>query len=175
VVKPGSADPDGVKFVRSGDLLNGRILTDQLRTIESDVSSQYRRTLLSGGEVLLSIVGNPGQVAIVPESLKGANIARQVALLKMRDSDIALFIKSFLLSPIGRDALGAITLGSVQKVINLKDLRNLPVLLPSPMHFKKFGQISEITESLSNSLHRQIELLDEIRLLLFARMTGLKD
>ena len=109
VVKPGSADPDGVKFVRSGDLLNGRILTDQLRTIESEVSDHYRRTLLSGGEVLLSIVGNPGQVAIVPASLKGANIARQVALLKMRDSDIALFIKSFLLSPIGRDALGVIT------------------------------------------------------------------
>ena len=44
------------------------------------VSNQYRRTLLRGGELVISLVGNPGAVAMVPGSLAGANIARQAGL-----------------------------------------------------------------------------------------------
>lgn len=83
VVKPGDECPNGVKFVRGGDVIAGRILTSQLRTITTDVSQQYARTLLHGGELLVSLVGNPGEVALVPASLKGANIARQVGLVRI--------------------------------------------------------------------------------------------
>src|SRR5450759_4377560 len=75
VVKPGPEDPDGVLFIRGGDIAGGRVLTEQLRTITHEVSRQYQRTLLRGGEIVVSLVGNPGQVAIVPDTLNGANIA----------------------------------------------------------------------------------------------------
>jgi type I restriction enzyme S subunit len=58
VVKPG--DPGEVLFIRGGDLVGGRILDAQLRTITSAVSEQYRRTLLKGGELLICLVGQPG-------------------------------------------------------------------------------------------------------------------
>jgi type I restriction enzyme S subunit len=73
VVKPGDAGE--VLFVRGGDIAGGRVLMDQLRTIRRDVSQQYRRTVLRGGEILVSLVGNPGQIAIAPPALAGANIA----------------------------------------------------------------------------------------------------
>jgi len=47
VVKPG--DPGDVLFIRGGDISEGRILENQLRTITMEVSQQYRRTLLRGG------------------------------------------------------------------------------------------------------------------------------
>ena len=46
-----------IPFIRGGDLLNGRILSNQLRTITKEVSDQYVRTLLRGGELLISLVG----------------------------------------------------------------------------------------------------------------------
>ncbi len=130
VVKPGPEDSKGVLFIRGGDIADGRILTDQLRTITREVSEQYRRTLLKGGEIVVSLVGNPGQVAVVPSSLAGANIARQVGLVRLRDDVDARFVKYFLGSTQGQAALGAHSSGSVQQVINLRDLKTVRVPCP---------------------------------------------
>src|SRR4051812_45928862 len=74
VVKPGPEDPvSGVLFVRGGDISNGSIAVGNLRTITQEVSRPYARTVLRGGELIMSLVGNPGEVAMVPESLAGAN------------------------------------------------------------------------------------------------------
>ena len=130
VVKPGDDPPDGVPFIRGGDIAGGHIDRTALRRISSDVSAQYRRTLLRGGELVVSLVGNPGQVAVVPDDLAGANIARQVGLVRLGPAVDTQFIKYFLLSPKGQEALGAHALGSVQQVINLRDLKTVQVPLP---------------------------------------------
>jgi len=130
VVKPGLLDPDGVLFIRGGDIADGRVLTKQLRTITKGISHQYRRTLLRGGEIVVSLVGNPGQIAIVPESLHGANIARQVGLVRLKSNVDTRFVKYYLSSPKGQEALGAQSSGSVQQVINLGDLKTVRVPTP---------------------------------------------
>ena len=127
VVKPG--EEGVVLFVRGGDLADGRII-GKLRTITRQVSEQYRRTLLRGGELLISLVGRPGQVAVVPPDLIGANIARQVGLIRLRGCMSAEFVSYYLQSPDGIASLGANTGGSVQLVINLGDLRNVRVPIP---------------------------------------------
>ena len=132
VVKPGDEVKKGVAFVRGGDVLGGRVLVSQLRTISSEVSAQYARTLLRGGELLISLVGNPGEVAIAPPSLRGANIARQVGLIRIDPNKAdANYVQCFMRSKIGRDLLLAHSKGSVQQVINLRDLKSIRVPLPS--------------------------------------------
>lgn len=130
VVKPGNHPADGVLFIRGGDIADGRINVAGLRRIGRDVSEQYRRTLLRGGELVVSLVGNPGQVAVVPDNLSGANIARQVGLVRLTSGVDTQFVKYFLLSPKGQEALGAQSLGSVQQVINLRDLKTINVPIP---------------------------------------------
>ncbi len=146
VVKPGEEVENGVKFIRSGDLRGGEILYSQLRTISIEMSNQYKRTKLEGGEILISIVGNPGQVAIVPFFLKGSNIARQVAVLQVKNNDLQLFLKNHLISKKGQEKLKNITIGSVQDVINLEDLRNLEVYVPSKDVLHKFNKIAQLFE-----------------------------
>jgi type I restriction enzyme S subunit len=131
VVKPGPEDPSGVTFVRGGDISGGRIAIASLRTITKAVSDQYKRTLLNGGELLVSLVGNPGEVAIAPPSLKGANIARQVGLVSLNDRVNAKYVFYFLSSPLGKRALIAQSLGSVQTVINLRDLKRVELPVPN--------------------------------------------
>ena len=121
VVKPG--DPGEVPFVRGGDIADGRVLVDQLRTISAEVSRQYKRALLQGGELLISLVGQPGQVAVAPPDLAGSNIARQVGLIRLSQQVLPSFVSYFLRSPDGLAGLSARTGGSVQQVINLSDLR----------------------------------------------------
>ena len=128
VVKPGAEGT--IPFVRGGDISNGQIKADQLRTITSEVSEQYKRTLLRGGELVVSLVGNPGQVAQVPKKLTGANIARQVALVRIGENADPDFIRYALTSSHCQLQLTGYTMGSVQQVINLRDLKKIEIPLP---------------------------------------------
>ncbi len=132
VVQPGPMDtsPTGVRFVRAGDIARGRVLVDQLRTITPGISAQYDRTKLRGGEVVVSLVGNPGEAAVVPDDLANANVARQVGLVRVPDESDAHFVSYCLQSPRGRQALLGVTIGSVQAVINLRDLKQVQVPWP---------------------------------------------
>jgi type I restriction enzyme, S subunit len=120
VVKPGPHDPQGVLFIRGGDFPDGVIQVKTLRTITAAVDAQYSRTRLEGGEVLISLVGQPGSSTEVPCSLAGANVARQVAVVRPNDSIFSAFLRAFISCPSGQEALLFETLGSVQQVINLQ-------------------------------------------------------
>ena len=152
VVKPGPHVPNGILFVRGGDITNGRLAVSELRTISNEVSKQYERTLLHGDELLISLVGDPGQVAIAPKSLAGANIARQVGLIRLSEKVNNEFVLYFLMSSEGKARLFRQTGGSVQQVINLRDIRKVKISLPSI-------QEQEAISSVLSSLDEKIDLL----------------
>lgn len=165
VVKPGKEGD--VVFVRGGDLNRGRVLINQLRTITKDVSEQYKRTLLHGGELLISLVGQPGQVSVAPNELCGANIARQVGLIRLRQTIDANFVCLYLRSPVGQRALGKRQSGSVQQVINLSELRQVQVPLPPLLIQRKIVEEIETVEketfTLESIFSKKSLLLDELK------------
>ena len=72
-------DPDdvnGVKVLRCSDVLEGWIKPDNIRTVMQEVSNEYARTILSGGEVVVNVRGSLGGCAVVPKTMAGYNIAR---------------------------------------------------------------------------------------------------
>ena len=165
VVKPG--DEGEVRFVRGGDLVRGKIRLDQLRTITRTVSNQYRRTLLKGGELLICLVGQPGQVAVAPYELAGANIARQVGLIRLRSHMDAEYVRYFLQSAAGQILLGARQSGSVQQVINLGELRHLSVPYPSLSQQRKIvaelDDFSNTAEYLASTYKRKLDALEALK------------
>ena len=130
VVQPGPNVADGIPFVRGGDFPNGKIAIAALRKIGKDVASQYGRTQLRGGEIVVSLVGYPGACAIVPDDLAGANVARQAALIRPCKEVDARYLYQFIRSPIGQGRLKKETIGSAQQVINLRDLKEVIVAVP---------------------------------------------
>jgi type I restriction enzyme S subunit len=178
VVKPG--EEGDVPFVRGGDIVDGLVRIDQLRTITTTVSQQYKRTLLRGGELLMSLVGQPGQVAVASPTLAGANIARQVGLIRLQDIVDAHFLSYFLRSPDGIAGLGKFTGGSVQQVINLSDLRQVPVPLP-PLDEQQrivtlldeaFANIATAKANAEKNLQNARELFESQRQLLLQAQDG---
>lgn len=165
VVKPG--EEGDVPFIRGGDIAGGRVLIGQLRTISSEVSAQYRRTLLRGGEILVSLVGNPGQVAIAPPELAGANIARQVGLVRLKPNIDTRFVSYFLQSPQGQAAFGAQSLGSVQQVINLRDLKTVKVPLPPLAEQKRIAGILGALDDKIELNRKMNETLEQMAQALF--------
>ena len=168
VVKPGPEDPvAGVVLIRGGDISQGSINEASLRTITQAVSRPYARTILRGGELVMSLVGKPGQVAVVPDRLAGANLARQAGLIALRPETHAPYVKYYLMSPLGRAELFQRTQGAVQQVINLSDLKRVKVLLPSRQMQERIADILSTYDDLIENNRRRIALLEEAARLLY--------
>jgi type I restriction enzyme S subunit len=94
-----------------------------------EVSQQFNRTILRGGEIVLNLIAEPGHSAVVPASLAGANVTRDVAVIPVCGAN-ARFVNYYLQSPQCIDWLRAHLQGSVTLKINLGTLAALPVPAP---------------------------------------------
>ena len=130
IVKVGEFISDGVPVVRGGDIRNGRIICDDSKRVTADVSNQFRRTILQGGEIVLNLIADPGHSAIVPRELAGHNVSRDVAVIPLNGRSDVRFVDFFLKSKIAVDWLTARLQGSVTQKINLGTLRELPIPQP---------------------------------------------
>ena len=130
VMYPGDHDPDGVPLIKAGDL-NGSIINPQPEfRISKDKHHEYRRTALEGGELLMTLVGNVGQCAVVPPRMAGWNTARAVAVMRLSDSSETHFVQQCLLSRPLQHLMDVWCNTTVQATLNLKEIRQLPLPWP---------------------------------------------
>lgn len=131
IVQTGDAVEHGVPTVRCGDIKGFDIDPRSLKLVKTGVDAAYPRTKLRGGEVLLAIRGSVGEVAVVGQSLVGANISREVAMIPPLQGVAPRFLMYFLKSPLAQATLFRHVKGVAQQGINLADVRTLAVPLAS--------------------------------------------
>src|ERR1700730_7911236 len=129
IVKVGDYISDGVPVIRGGDIRDNRITVDLNKRVTPAVSRDFRRTILRGGEIVMNLIAEPGHSAIVPPSLAGANVSRDVAVIPVASSADPRFVNYFLQSPHCVTWLRSHLQGSVTLKINLGTLARLPVPL----------------------------------------------
>ena len=130
VMYPGDHVPDGVPLIKAGDL-NGSVINPHPDfRISSAKHHEYRRTALEGGELLMTLVGNVGQCAVVPPRMAGWNTARAVAVMRLVDATETQFVQQCLLSRPLQHLMEVWCNTTVQATLNLKEIRQLPLPWP---------------------------------------------
>jgi len=119
-----------VPIIRVNNFRGTRIDLSETMRVAPEIEAKYARTRLAGGEVLLTLVGSVGQVAVVPDALKGFNVARAVAVIDPLQHVSAEWIALCLRSPLSQHLLTSRANTTVQTTINLKDVRALPIPMP---------------------------------------------
>jgi len=167
VVQPGAPVATGVPIIRVNNFADGRLdLTDVMR-VAPEVEAKYSRTRLVGGEVLLTLVGSVGQVAAVPMTCAGFNVARAVGVIKPANGVDGKWISICLRSPLSQHLLGSRANTTVQTTINLKDVRALPVpIAPAAERASICEMVAALDERL-NLLRETNVTLETIALALF--------
>jgi type I restriction enzyme S subunit len=130
IVQPGSTTTDGVPIVRVNNIRNGRIDTTDMLKVGADIEAKFQRSRLHGGEVLLTLVGTLGEVAIVPDSLRGWNVARAVGVIPVRRDPGSLWVSFCLRSAFIQHCIRTWATTTVQATFNLRDLAKLPIPIP---------------------------------------------
>ena len=151
IVQPGQHDDNGIPVIRVNNFQNGHLDLTGVLKVSPEVEKKYSRTRLKGGEVLLTLVGSTGQSIVVPKELSGWNIPRAIAVIRADDSIGADWINLCLQSSTTQHFLDTRANTTVQKTLNLKDVRQIPILIP-PVSVKAF------IESSVTSLDKKIQL-----------------
>lgn len=141
ILKPGPNQEAGIPYVRVVDLQAGRVATKNLRRTTEKIALSYQRSLLRPKDLLISIRGHVGRLAIVPPELAGANITQDTARIAGAEDVDNRFLLGFLASRWAQRWMAQRTKGAAVKGINLRDLRKIPVPRVSPSRQLEFGKV----------------------------------
>nr|WP_276578170.1 restriction endonuclease subunit S [Acinetobacter baumannii] len=130
VMYPGSDTDGGVPLIKVSDVKNGAIASRPSFCISNKVDEEYKRTRLNGSELLLTLVGNPGDCVIVTDEMCGWNVARALAVIRLKDTQLRSWIRYVLASKPAQHLIEARLNTTVQKTLNLKDVREIGIPIP---------------------------------------------
>lgn len=166
------AEPEigGVPTLRCSDVKPGYIDLSGVRNVVEGIEEQYKRTRLQGGEVLLNIRGTLGGVALVPDSLNGYNIAREVAMLAVNKAILGEYLRNLILSPFFWLMIESNLKGIAYKGLNLSLLREFVIPLPPKNQQISIVSVTssmtlvcdQLKQRLRNSQKTQLHLTDAI-------------
>ncbi|RWP62578.1 restriction endonuclease subunit S [Mesorhizobium sp.] len=160
ILQPGPDIADGVPYVRPTEIVGDAIDMAALRRTTSQIAGRYRRSSLAAGDVLLSIVGTIGKVAVVPRELDGGNITQSSCRIRPRraltSNDI---VAQFLRSPLARSQFEEARLGTAVPRLNLEDVRKF--VMPMPPLPEQRRIVARI-DSLAGKSRRARDHLDHI-------------
>jgi type I restriction enzyme S subunit len=141
VVQPGGDYPGGRPLIRVGDFSEGIIRPDEVKYIDPQIESTYKRSRLKGDEVLVSCVGSIGTVALCDRSVSGFNIARAVARVPLDAKRIdAIYLLHYLKTDLVQDYFKAQLRTVNQPTLNIKQITETPVYVPSEILQQKFAE-----------------------------------
>jgi type I restriction enzyme S subunit len=141
ILKPGPNIADGVPYVRVADMQDRGIQLSGVRRTSHEIAAEYRRSTLRPGDLLMSIRGHVGRFAFVPNELAGANITQDSARLAVSNPDTAIYVRAAMESQSLQHWMARRTKGAAVKGINLGDLRELPLPVPSVNDIRRFGRL----------------------------------
>lgn len=129
ILMPGPDQDKGIKYVRVVDMKAGGIDVPGVRKTTETISNAFRRSLLKSGDLLMSIRGHVGRLAVVPPELDGANITQDTARLAIEGAE-PVFVRECLRTEAFQLWMQKHTKGVAVRGINLGDVKRMPVILP---------------------------------------------
>lgn len=130
IVQPGKPFPGGIPIVRVNNFSATGLDLAEVLSVDPVIEKQYSRSRPQPSDVLVTLVGSIGQVAIAPVGIAGWNLARAVGLLPMPDHHHAQWVAYSIKNRDAQEFIRQHANTTVQATFNLGDLAKLPIPYP---------------------------------------------
>jgi type I restriction enzyme S subunit len=167
VMYPGKHFESGAPLIKVSDVKNGGIASKPDFCVSPSVDDEYKRTRIKGQELLITLVGNPGDCVIVTDEMVGWNAARALAVLTLKDPSIRHWLRIVLLSSPSKHIIDSRLNTTVQKTLNLKDIRELPIPIPPVSLREELCSIDSTLERKCLLNHQTNQTLEQMAQILF--------
>ena len=127
---------------------------------ESDYQQINKRSKVDMWDVLFSMIGPGGEIALVRSEPDYA--IKNIGLFKSNSREDGIWLYYYLSSSIGQAALDTFLSGTSQPFVALGDLRKVPVIVPLGASKKKIAAILSAYDDLIENNQQRIALLEKM-------------
>jgi type I restriction enzyme, S subunit len=157
IVLPGPSVEDGVTILHGGDVKPGRLDPSRLSKTTFENDRAYARSRVRTGDLVLAIRGSFGDCEIVPASIDGANISRDVARISPKEGVDGVWMRYALLAPSVITPLTSGVVGAAVTGFNIYKLKRLLIPTPNAESRSQIAHHLAVTESKLALLRSRIE------------------
>lgn len=154
--------PNNHPYIRVRDL-NGRRtleLDNSFEFVDDETQKTISRYVVDNGDIVLSIVGTIGLVAIIGKSLDKANLTENCVKLASLSGIDRDFLYYFLKSSFGQQEITRGTVGAVQAKLPIKNIQDITIPLPDEFTQRK---IAAILSSLDEKIETNQKINDNLQ------------
>lgn len=155
---------------------NGGFIESKVAHISEECHKKMKRSQLKNGDILFSIAGAIGRVAIVTEEMLPANINQALAIIRISDEQVYLpYIKLILTSPIVIEQFERKKQGVAQLNLSLKDINEISIPLPGKDKQIELAELFDKVVGVISKRNKELSVLDDLIKARFVEMFNLSD
>jgi len=142
---------------------NGGSIESKVAHISEECHKKMKRSQLKNGDILFSIAGAIGRVAIVTEEMLPANINQALAIIRISDEQVYLpYIKLILTSPIVIEQFERKKQGVAQLNLSLKDINEISIPLPGKDKQIELAELFNKVVGVISKRNKELSVLDDL-------------
>jgi type I restriction enzyme S subunit len=144
----------GVPFLRVQDMTHGTVdLSGGVLFIDSDSHAMLKRSRVIPGDILVSIAGTIGRIAVVPNTVPEMNCNQAVAIVRLAGGIDRTFVSAWLRSADAKRQMTSTSVTATISNLSLAQLGNLVLPVPPLQRQEQFAhQIGALDRLRSLSL-----------------------
>lgn len=159
-------DQRKIQFLKVKDIDgNGEIKYSDIERISLSIhENQLKRSIVYTDDILFSIAGTIGRIAVVGECFHNSNVNQALAFIRLTDKKLLLdLVLLNLKSAAFQDSIQSRIVQGVQANVSLSVLGNMKIIVPSQIELEKFVSIVEPIRFQQNNLSTQTQTLSVLR------------
>lgn len=169
ILMPGKGVAGGVPVIKVKNIRDNSVDESDLLHTSRDIDNQYKRSRVRTDDLLVTIRGTTGRIAVVPSTLDGANITQDTARVRIDDRALSEFVYIYLQGPVAQEQIESHTIGQAVKGINLEEVRKLNIALPPQ------GERKLISSSIINLEKKLLRVYPDFATIIYRISSELKN
>ena len=164
IIVPGDNVEDGVPMVRPSDFNNGELCLDNVYRVAPEIEAKYTRTRLIGNEILVQVIGQPGQIMLSDSRCKGMNVTRNLAVVRPDCNRInRIYLKTYMQSQEAQAFMLGETKQSTLKQLPLSRLKELEIPVPPMELQEEFAAFVKQTDKSKLAIQQSLDKLELLK------------
>ena len=149
----------GVRFVKIESLSEGSVDCSKTAYITDECNESFARSQLIENDILFSIAGALGVIAIVGRDILPANINQAIGIIRLKQGYSHRFVLHQLQADLIQTEIQRIKAGAAQPNISLTQLGDFAALLPTPAEQQKIAECLSSVDELIAAQARKVNAL----------------
>ncbi|MBY8168548.1 restriction endonuclease subunit S [Vibrio fluvialis] len=145
---------DSIPFLRSECVTANGFNRKGMNFISKKAHVTMGRSKIKSGDILMTITGNIGRIATLPDEIPEANINQHIAKISVIDGVSSSYVAQALQQERYNRYYERILTGQAYPQISLKQVRETPILLPPHPEQQKIAEVL-------STVDKKIDLIDQ--------------